>query len=287
MLYNSAKDWNEAAHKRVALIGMSGLGKTYLSEMLRAGGEWYHYSVDYRIGTRYMGEHIVDNFKREAMRVPFLRDLLRSDSIYIASNITFENLSPLSSYLGKPGAPSQGGIAFQDFLNRQRQHLLAEQAALKDTALFAHKALDIYGYQHFVCDTSGSICEVVDAENPEDQVLQALSAAALPVWIKGSDDHTEELLNRFDAAPKPMYYREEFLRSKWNQYLELRGVSEEAVNPDDFIRWGYSELLASRLPRYAAIARNWGITVEADEIRHIRDPQDFDTLIGHAVDRSA
>jgi hypothetical protein len=37
--------------------------------------------VDYRIGTRYMGEHIVDNFKREAMKVPFLRDLLRSDSI--------------------------------------------------------------------------------------------------------------------------------------------------------------------------------------------------------------
>ena len=39
-----------------------------------------------------MGEFIVDNFKREAMKVPFLRDLLRSDSIYLNSNITFDNL---------------------------------------------------------------------------------------------------------------------------------------------------------------------------------------------------
>ena len=37
------------------------------------GGGWFHYSVDYRIGTRYMGEYIADNFKREAMKVPLLR----------------------------------------------------------------------------------------------------------------------------------------------------------------------------------------------------------------------
>ena len=89
---------------------MSGLGKTRTAAMLRADGGWFHYSVDYRIGTRYMGEHIVDNFKREAMRNPFLRELLRSDSIYIASNISFDNLSPLSTYLGKPGDPEKGGI---------------------------------------------------------------------------------------------------------------------------------------------------------------------------------
>lgn len=286
MIYNSASEWQGAVHKRVALIGMSGLGKTYLSEMLRAGGEWFHYSVDYRIGTRYMGEHIVDNFKREAMRVPFLRELLMSDSIYIASNITFENLTPLSTYLGKPGDEAKGGIEFDEYVDRQRQHRAAEQAAVQDTELFAHKALDIYGYEHFVCDTSGSVCEVVEAENPEDPVLQALSKAALPVWIKGNEGHSEELRARFDAAPKPMYYREEFLIAKWAEYLTLRNMSANAVDPDDFIRWGYGELLASRLPRYAAIAKNWGVMVEADEIRHIRDPQDFNDLIGQAIDRS-
>ncbi len=287
MLYNSAREWHEATHKRVAIIGMSGLGKTYLSEMLRAGGEWYHYSVDYRIGTRYMGEHIVDNFKREAMRVPFLRDLLKSDSIYIASNITFENLAPLSTYLGKPGDPAKGGIDFKTYLERQRQHALAEAAALQDTGIFAHKALDIYGYQHFICDTSGSICEVVDGNDPEDQVLQSLSASALPVLIEGHAAHARELIARFDAAPKPMYYREDFLLEKWRKYLQKQSLREDEVDPDDFIRWGYRELLEARLPRYASIAKNWGITLMADEVRKIRDPQDFTDLIGQALERSA
>ena len=221
------------------------------------------------------------------MRVPFLRGLLMSDSIYIASNITFENLTPLSTYLGNPGDASKGGIEFDEYVNRQRQHRVAEQAAVQDTGLFTRKALDIYGYENFVCDTSGSICEVVDAKNPEDPVLSAMSQAALPVWIKGNEGHSEELLARFNAAPKPMYYREDFLLQKWAEYLTLRNVSANAVDPDDFIRWGYGELLNSRLPRYAAIAKNWGVTVEADEVRHIRDPQGFNELIGQAIDRNA
>ena len=95
MIYQGSEDWLNASHKRVLLFGMSGLGKTHVSNMLRTSGDWFHYSVDYRIGTRYMGELIADSFKRKAMHVPYLRQLLMSDSIYIASNITFDNLSPL------------------------------------------------------------------------------------------------------------------------------------------------------------------------------------------------
>ena len=145
---------------------MSGLGKTRIAAMLREEADWFHYSVDFRIGTRYMGEHIVDNFKREAMRNPFLRQLLRSDSIYIASNITFHNLEPLSTYLGKPGDPAKGGIPFDEYIRRQRQHRGAEIAATRDAVPFIAKAEEIYGYQHFVCDTSGSLCEVVDPRRP-------------------------------------------------------------------------------------------------------------------------
>ncbi|MGI9388712.1 MAG: ATPase, partial [Boseongicola sp.] len=76
MLYPSAEAWRNATEKRIMLFGMSGLGKTHISNLLRSSGGWFHYSVDYRIGTRYMGEHIADNFKREAMKVPLLRDLL-------------------------------------------------------------------------------------------------------------------------------------------------------------------------------------------------------------------
>ena len=156
---------------------MSGLGKTRIAAMLREEADWFHYSVDFRIGTRYMGEHIVDNFKREAMRNPFLRQLLRSDSIYIASNITFHNLEPLSTYLGKPGDPAKGGIPFDEYLRRQRQH--RERRDRRDPrrrCRFIGKAEEIYGYEHFVADTSGSLCEVVDPDDPADPVMADLAA---------------------------------------------------------------------------------------------------------------
>jgi len=285
MIYRTAEEYLSAPQKAVALFGMSGLGKTRIAAMLRAEADWFHYSIDFRIGTRYMGEHIVDNFKREAMRNPFLRQLLRSDSIYIASNISFENLAPLSTYLGKPGDPDKGGIPFEEYVRRQRQHRDAEIAALMDTARFIEKARDIYGYAHFMCDTGGSICEVVDPDDPADPVLRALSDAVLMVQIRGTEALEDELVRRFEKAPKPMYYPEDFLRAAWARYLAEQGVEECAVDPDHFIAWGFRRLLSHRIPRYAAIARNWGITVEAAEIAGVASPADFDRLIAAALDR--
>ncbi len=287
MIYRSPQDYLDAPQKAVALFGMSGLGKTRTAAMLRAEGDWFHYSVDYRIGTRYMGEHIVDNFKREAMRNPFLRQLLRSDSIYIASNISFENLSPLSTYLGKPGDPEKGGIPFEEYVKRQRQHREAEIAALMDTPLFMGKAREIYDYANFVCDTGGSICEVVDPEDPDDPVLATLADNVLLVQIRGTEAHADELARRFVKAPKPMYYPEDFLRRLWAEYREAHGLAEDAVDPDAFIAWGFRRLLDHRLPRYDAIARNWGVgvTVEAAEIDGVRTPEDFDAVIAGAIER--
>ncbi len=283
MIYDSAEDWRQAERKRVLLFGMSGLGKTYVSNMLRAGGGWYHYSVDYRIGTRYMGEHIVDNFKRQAMQVPFLRDLLMSDSIYIGSNITFDNLAPLSTYLGKPGDPAKGGLPFDEYLRRQNQHRAAEIAAMLDTAHFVDRAQRIYDYPNFVCDSSGSICEVVDPEDPGDPVLTALSETCLLIWIEGSEAHTEELVRRFDKAPKPMYYQPDFLRAAWADYLATTGADEGAVDPDAFVRWTYARALAHRQPRYAAMARNWGVKITAEEIASLRDPNGFSELVARKL----
>lgn len=284
MIYASAAEYLAAPAKAVAIFGMSGLGKTRIASLLRDQDDWFHYSVDYRIGTRYMGEHIVDNFKREAMRNPFLRQLLRSDSIYIASNITFDNLSPLSTYLGKPGDPARGGIAFDDYVTRQRQHRLAEQAALTDTPDFLRRAREIYGYAHFLCDTGGSICEVVDPEDPADPVLSTLAAHVLLVQIRGTPALEEELVRRFDRDPKPIYYPEAFLRQLWAEYLDLHGRAPDTVDPDDFIRWGYRRLLAHRLPRYDAMARHWGVSVEAADIAAVRTAAEFDALIARAID---
>ena len=286
MIHADAKSYLHSPTRRVLLFGMSGLGKTRLSSLLREAGNWFHYSVDYRIGTRYMNEYIADNFKREAMKVPLLRELLMTDSVYIASNITFDNLAPLSTYLGKPGDPAKGGVPFAEYLRRQHQHRAAEVSALLDTARFIDRAQTIYGYPNFVCDSSGSICEVVAADDPSDPTMQALAHNLLLVWIKGSPDHRADLIRRFDRAPKPMYYRPEFLARVWAEFLARDGVTEAQVNPDAFLRYGYARLLEHRQPRYEAMAK-WGVTVTADEVAQVRSAADVDSLIAQALERAA
>jgi hypothetical protein len=284
MIYTSAQDWRDAPQKRVLLFAMSGLGKTYLSNMLRGTGDWFHYSIDYRIGTRYMGEHIADNAKREAMKVPFLRDLLRSDSIYIGSNISFDDLRPMSSYLGKPGDPEKGGILWDEYTRRQDQFQASEVAALMDTGHFIDRAVDLYQYPHFVCDTGGSICEWVDPEDPADPILTELASRTLMVWIEGTEDHTEELIRRFDREPKPMSYDPAFLLRTWHAYLAEFGVAPDAVDPDDFIRWAFAKALAHRQPRYAKMAEHWGITVPMSAVQQVHDNQGFIDMIAGALE---
>ncbi|MCG7518510.1 ATPase [Ruegeria sp. Ofav3-42] len=284
MIYSSAKDWRDAPRKKVLFFGMSGLGKTYVSNVLRDSGDWFHYSIDYRIGTRYMGEYIIDNAKAQAMKVPFLRDLLLSDSIYIGSNISFENLTPVATYLGKPGDPALGGLELTEYRRRQEQFRLAEIHALLDTEYFIDRAQRLYQYPHFICDTGGSICEWVDPNDPADHVLSELSRQTLMIWIKGDEDHTAELIRRFDKAPKPMSYQPEFLTRVWDEYLAQHDCAAQEVDPDAFIRWTYARALAHRQPRYQAMADNWGVTVTADDMHKVRDAGDFDELIERTLE---
>ncbi|MBY6153055.1 ATPase [Vannielia litorea] len=285
MIYDTAADWTAAAQKRVLLFGMSGLGKTHLSQLLRDSGAWFHYSIDYRIGTRYMGERIADNAKREAMKVPFLRELLMTDSIYIGSNITFHNLSPVSTYLGKPGSPEKGGMEMTEYTRRQAQFREAEERALMDTGYFIERAEALYGYPHFICDTGGSICEWVDPEDMADPLLTELSRQCLMIWIEGSEAHTAELIRRFDKAPKPMSYRPDFLARVWAEYLSENSISEADVDPDAFIRFTYAKALAHRQPLYEAMARNWGVSITADEAKAVTSEKAFDQLIARALER--
>ena len=286
LIYDSPAAWADAPEKGLAVFGMSGLGKTRLASILRAQGQWYHYSIDYRIGTAYMGEHIADNLKRQAMQVPFLAELLRPDSIYIGSNISFGNLAPLSTFLGKPGDPALGGLPFDEYMRRQALHRRAEINALLDTPSFVARARDLYDYPHFIADTGGSICEVVDPEDPADEVLATLSGQCLMVWIEGTESHTAELIRRFDRDPKPMYYKPEFLLPLWQSWLDEQGLTTETADPNAFIRYAYAHAMAHRAPLYAAMARNWGVTVTAAEVEGVRDAQDATALVATALGRA-
>ena len=286
MIYKNRKDWETSTNKRVSLLGMSGLGKTKLSNMLQSTFSWFHYSVDYRIGTRYLDEHIVDNFKQEAMKNVFLRDLLLSDSIYISSNLNFNNLSPLSTYLGKPGSEDLGGIDFNLYKKRQKQHREAEILSVMDTNKFIEKSNNIYAYQNFVCDTSGSICEVVNPEDPNDPLLNHLSKNTLIILIKGDEKHKDQLIKRFKANPKPIYYNENFLNEKWSNFKNINNVDNKNVDPDKFILYCFEDLLDHRIPIYDSIAKNWGITINADDISKVENEKDFTNLVSNYLNIS-
>lgn len=287
MRFSSGREFLDQPAHAITFFGMSGVGKTTLAVLLQKQ-DWFQYSVDYRIGTRYMGEHIVDNFKREAMKVPFLRQLLRSDSIYIRSNISFENLSPLSSYLGKPGSEAMGGIPFGEYCRRQSQHRQAEISALLDVPEFIERAKEIYGYTHFVCDSGGSLCEVVEVHDPYDPVLQCLARHTTLVYIRGTEDHTRMLVERFRKQPKPMYYNPVFLDEKWTEYKKLHGVSVDSdVNPDDFAVWGFEQLLAHRTPLYEAIAERYGYVIEMEDVPSLETESDVLNHIATTIDNSA
>lgn len=285
MLFKNADEFVKSTHRAVTVFGMAGVGKTRLSAMLRSSN-WFHYSADYRIGTRYMGEHIVDNFKLEAMKNPFLAELLRSDSIYISSNITFANLDPLSTYLGTPGNPDKGGLPLEEYQRRQEQHRISEIAALRDVPHFIERAKALYGYDDFIADTGGSLIEVVDPTDPHDPVIETLTASTALLYIRGTEKDAAQLVARFKASPKPMYYTPAFLVQKWAEYKALNKVSEDCdVDPSGFGAWGFEALLHDRLPRYQTLADNFGYVVEASDLAIVRDGDEFVDLMAAAIEQ--
>ncbi len=266
--------------KCVTLLGMSGVGKTYLSALLRRQ-DWFHYSGDYRIGTRYLDEHILDLIKSQAMQVPFLADLLRRDWIFIRNNIKVDDLGPVLSFVGKLGNPELGGLPLREFNRRQALYREAEIAAMKDLPQFVRKAKEIYGYDNLVNDVGGSLCELDDPG-----VIELLARHSLILYIQVPEADEIKLIQRAQADPKPLYYRPEFLSAAAKDYLETRGLEYVAeIDPDDFTRWVFPRLFHSRVPRYEAIARPHGYTVGSTEVAQVRDERDFLQLLEQAIAR--
>ena len=277
----SADQFRQWQHKSITLLGMSGVGKTRLAHMLRRS-HWFHYSGDYRIGTRYLDEPILDNIKHQAMQVPLLRDLLLNDSIYIANNITVDNLHPVSTFLGKLGNPEEGGLPLAEFKRRQELHHQAEIAAMLDVPAFINKARTIYGYDRFINDAGGSVCEL---DSPE--AIAALAEHTLILYIQATPKDEEELIRRAQSDPKPLYYREAFLDDHLARYMAEQQLEYVAqVSPDDFVRWVFPHLFRSRIPRYEAIAAEHGYTVTSDELWAVQNEAELIELIARAIERS-
>jgi shikimate kinase len=276
----SSQEFLQWESKSITLLAMSGAGKTTLANKLPRE-KWFHYSGDYRIGTKYLGEPILDNIKQQAMEVPFLKDLLLSDSIYICNNVSVDNLTPVSSFLGKIGDSALGGLALNEFKRRQALHHQAEIAAVYDVSEFIHKAESIYGYKHFINDAGGSVCELNDPA-----VLEHLAKHTLIIYIKTSPELNETIINRAKTSPKPLYYREAFLDEHLAEFMRENSYTDvDTLPPDEFVSWVFPRLFKSRLPRYHAIANKYGYTLNACDIANVKDDTDFIQLIAAAIDQ--
>ena len=201
--------------KRFALLGMSGLGKTFISRELVNKDRWTHYSVDYEIGKllfKNQHKHLLDGFE-------------------------IDNLTNLSNFLGRPGSRSMGGILFSEYLKRQQLHRDAEiKATLNASSLVEHSP----ELSHFMCDTSGSICELVNPLDKNDKILSSLSKNFLIICLEAPDTMYQVLIDRFLAKPKPMYYEENFLNSLWQRFRDDTSSICNEINPDDFMIYGLS-----------------------------------------------
>ena len=276
----TAKEFLALEHQAITFLGMSGVGKTLVSRRLDPK-RWFNYSGDYRIGTRYLDEEIMDNLKSYMMTLPFLAERLRQDSFYIVSNLTTQNLDLTTSFLGKPGNSEAGGLPLDVFKRRLKLHHDAEVHAMDDVPRFIRKAQNIYQYPHFVNDAGGSLCELQDPS-----VHARLAQHTLILYIHADSAHVDELCARQRRDPKPLYYPEPFLDQALHDYKKEKGIKFEDMDPDDFTCWAFPRLLQDRLERYRKIADKFGYTIDMTEFQNVQNADDLVDLIAQSIDRA-
>jgi len=150
---------------------------------------------------------------------------------------------------------------------------------MRDVPEFINKAQEIYGYNHFINDAGGSVCELDD-----EKTLQILSENTLIIYIKATEQDEKALIRRAELDPKPLYYRETFLDEQLTSYMTERSLEYVAqIEPDDFVRWVFPYLFYSRIPRYQAIAEQYGYTITTTDLAKVQNEANFVALIEKAL----
>ncbi len=235
-------------------MGMSGVGKTYLSTMLEGQG-WHHYSCDYEIGTRYLGAEI-------------------SDTLGEPNKITAQDLSQLSEYVGRLGKDC---LSLEEFKRRQQKYYEAECQSLRELPKVVKEAHQ-KGFTHVVNDSTGSLCEIDD-----DILLDMIDENSLIVYIKASPEEEKEVLKRAQEYPKPLFFSPERFDYWIEEYLSEEELSScDEMGPDGFSRWVFPRLFENRLPKYQRIADKYGVTIPSEDFHGISTEQEFlDVIISH------
>lgn len=227
----------------ITLMGMSGVGKTYLTSLMKKWG-WKAFSSDYDIGLNVLEK---------------------------SSALTPEDISYLADYLGLLGDPSLGGLGLDEFKRRQKQYYDAEIAA----ALKLGDEKKAAAGMNFVHDSTGSLCEIEDKD-----VLAYVGEQTKVVYLEASQEHEEQLIARARAHPKPILYPPSKLDEWVDEFLYEEGVIDiEKTAPGAFALWAFPKLFYNRLPKYQWIAERYGVTIRAEDLKGLHQEDQFLELI--------
>ncbi len=223
----------------MTLLGMSGAGKTYFSQMLEEWG-WAHYSCDFEIA-RLLG-----------------------------IEVQIDDLSALSRFIGQVGNPDLGGVPLDEFKRRQKLYYDAECQALQDVG----DAIARNVGTSFVNDSTGSFCEITD-----EAIIQDVAERTLLVYIETDPADHGEIIDRAKSYPKPLYFPADRFDGWLDEYCAAQGVSVETLIPNDFSAWVFPKLFHSRLPKYERLAREYGVTIAANDLRGVTNVDSFLRLV--------
>lgn len=227
--------------KAITLIGMSGVGKTYISGQLERWG-WQRYSCDFEIGTKYLAQQLSGLMKNP------------------------EDMDALFRFIGKPGNPKLGGLHMKKYKDHQKAYYDAECMSVAEAAMEAAEST-----KHFVHDSTGSLCEIID-----EGLIDALGQKTLFVYLKASAEEENIVLERARTHPKPLFFPPMFFDGWVNEYLRDNKLNmPEEMVPDEFSRWVFPKLFTSRLPKYQALADRYGVTLESGALQDLKDADDF------------
>jgi adenylate kinase family enzyme len=256
-------DFNNIDHKVITLMGMSGVGKTYLSNLLEKDG-WLHYSCDLDIGTKYLADEIEQTLGEK-------------------NRVSMDDLSQLSKYVGRLGSVDQGGLLFDEFKRRQQKYLKAECQSLRELKNVVRQAQK-QDFTHVINDSTGSLCEIDD-----DVLLDSIDENSLIVYIKANEEQEQKVLKRAQEYPKPLFFSPERFDGWIDEYLVEKELASSAdVDTDNFSRWVFPKLFENRLPKYQAIADKYGVTIPSEAFQDIKTSATFlDIIVKHLPEEYA